>query len=178
MTSEDFRNRRKNDPRTYGSEYRLRALDLAQVSPPSKPACLKISDFHSSTSKRKPRLSIIGESLSEAKLANLPPRADKVDSKTKELIEAKNFTAKNRVDRKRKRVVKELEEAEKNRIKLEVENRFKDITRVLKAAGYLKRRVPTLNQIKRYLKKEKKLSKMNLDSIDNANVVDKWNEFV
>eukprot|EP00493_Phyllostaurus_siculus_P011593 UN11755 len=68
---------RRNDQRSYGSDRKLQALDLAIVAPPSIPAHFKLPPFHS-RSVRKKRKSIIDESLSEAKLANLPERVEKL----------------------------------------------------------------------------------------------------
>ena len=88
------------------------------------------------------------------------------------------MTIRKRAERKQKKEEKERVEEQRKKQKLELERRFKHIAIILNQKGYTKLKVPTLNQIKRYLKKEKKLSKMNLASIDNENVIDKWNEFV
>ena len=52
--------------------------------------------------------------------------------------------------------------------------KFKAITPVLKDAGYCKRDFPTMNQIKNYLRKEKKVSKQDLDIITEENVISSW----
>ena len=53
--------------------------------------------------------------------------------------------------------------------------KFKLITPVLIAGGYCKKNVPSLRQIKTYLKKEKNVSKQSLDQITSENVLQKWN---
>ena len=49
------------------------------------------------------------------------------------------------------------------------------ITPIVKVAGFCKRDIPTLKQIKAYLKKVKKVSKETLNEVNDSNVVEKWN---
>ena len=50
-----------------------------------------------------------------------------------------------------------------------------DIPPTVKAAGFCKRDIPTLKQIKAYLKKVKKVSKETLNEVNDSNVVEKCN---
>ena len=61
--------------------------------------------------------------------------------------------------------------------KVEQIEKFRNITSVLKSKCFCKRDVPTLKQIKGYLKKEKKLDNNILNQINDANVIEKWNTF-
>ena len=47
-------------------------------------------------------------------------------------------------------------------------------SKIIQNAGYYVRIPPSLNQIKKYLKKEKNASKSQLDSITAANVAEKF----
>ena len=53
-----------------------------------------------------------------------------------------------------------------------------DIANQVKAAGYCKRDLPSLNQIKAFLKKEHGASKEILDGINENNVTEKFAEVV
>ena len=59
--------------------------------------------------------------------------------------------------------------------RLDKVQKFKDIMPTVKAAGFCKRDIPTLKQIKAYLKKVKKVSKETLNEVNDSNVVEKWN---
>ncbi len=117
---------RRNDLRSYGDERWLIALDLAIVKPPKTPPHFQLPPFHNPKSRRK-RLSIIGESLSKAKLANLPERVEALSKKTQELMAAKKKTIEDRMKRKRKREETELQKEREKRRKLELEENFKEI---------------------------------------------------
>ena len=58
-----------------------------------------------------------------------------------------------------------------------MEGKFEEIATALTQKNYTKKKVPTLNQIKRFLKKEKSVSKVNIDSITAENVLEKWGLF-
>ena len=60
-------------------------------------------------------------------------------------------------------------------MRLDKVEKFKDITPTVKATGFCKRDIPTLKQIKAYLKKVKKVSKETLNEVNDNNVVEKWN---
>ena len=55
--------------------------------------------------------------------------------------------------------------------------KYQHIIVVLKANGFCKRDVPSLNQIKAYLKKEKKATDDVLNAIDDSNVIEKCRSF-
>ena len=176
VSADTFREMRRDDPRSYGSERKLFALDLAIVEPPSVPAHFILPPFHS-RSVRKKRRSIIDESLSDAKLANLPDRLTRLDKKTKELQAAKKQTIENRLKRKRQQTEKKLEQERVKRQKIELESKFQTITAALKAKTYTKRSVPTLEQIQRFLKKEKGVETSVLNTITLDNICEKWDTF-
>ena len=155
---------------------KLEALDLAEVSFPKVAPHFKLPPFHSKMSKRKPRRSIIDESLSEAKLANLPGRVDLLDKKTKELEMAKRKTIQNRKKRKREQAEKKAETERIKRRKMELEQKFEPISIVLKAKNYTKRSTPTMNQIKNYLRKEIGVSAEIVGTLTMENVCEKWGE--
>ena len=173
ISADAFRKARREDPRSYGSERKLEALDLAIVTPPSVPPHFKLPPFHS-RSGRKKRKSIIDESLSEAKLANLPERMELLDKKTRELQIAKEQTIQKRIKRKREQSERKMEKERVKRQKIEQEEKFKRITVALKDKNYTKRSVPTLKQILRFLKKEKGVQVNVLNTITLDNICDKW----
>ena len=135
IKADTFRDMRRADPRCYGSETLLNALDLAVVEPKGIPSQFELPTFHSKRSRRK-RLSIIGESLSKAKLANLPERVEALSKKTQELMEAKRKTIEDRANRKRKRIEKELQKERAKRQEIEREENYHEIAEVLKAKRY------------------------------------------
>ena len=128
ISADAFRSARRADPRSYGSERKLEVLGLAEVSFPKVAPHFKLPPFHSKMSKCKPRWSIIDESLSEAKLANLPGRVDLLDKKTKELEMAKRKTIQNQKKRKREQAEKKAETERIKRCKMELEKKFAPIS--------------------------------------------------
>ncbi len=53
---------------------------------------------------------------------------------------------------------------------------FESIVDIVKQAGYCKRDLPSLNQIKLYLKKEKNVSKDVLGTLTETNIAEKFAE--
>ncbi len=82
VSMESFRDLQRKYGRSYGCERLLEAFDLAVVQPPSIPSHFKLPQFHNPKPRRK-RLSIIRESLSAAKLANLSERVETLCTKKK-----------------------------------------------------------------------------------------------
>ena len=74
---------------------------------------------------------------------------------------------------------KNLEKERVKRRKIEQEEKFRHITTALEQATtpYCKRAIPTLNQIRRFLKKEKRLSASVLSTINMDNICEKWDAF-
>ena len=72
-----------------------------------------------------------------------------------------------------------LEKERVKRRKIEQEEKFQHITIALKQATppYCKRSIPTLNQIRRFLKKEKRVSASILSTISMDNICEKWDAF-
>ena len=70
-----------------------------------------------------------------------------------------------------------MEKREEKKRKVEMEHKFESITAALKAKNYTKRSVPTLNQIKKFLKKEKGVSRNDLESITMDNALEKWGSY-
>ena len=69
-----------------------------------------------------------------------------------------------------------LKKEKSKKRKIERENRFSAISATLKSKNYTKLVVPTLKQIKRFLKKEKSLSNDEISSITEENVIEKWGD--
>ena len=63
---------------------------------------------------------------------------------------------------------------EREAAKVEWAARLGDIANQVKAAGYCKRELPSLNQIKAFLKKDHNASKEILDGINENNVTEKF----
>ena len=63
------------------------------------------------------------------------------------------------------------------RQKIEKEEKFKVISVALKAKNYTKKNVPTINQINKFLKKEKSVTNPDLNSITEENVLEMWSVY-
>ena len=63
-------------------------------------------------------------------------------------------------------------------LKIDQEDKFEETTPILQAAGYCKHSIPSLKQIKCYLKKEKKLTNAQFNEIKEENIVTQWVKYI
>ena len=101
-----------------------------------------------------------------------------LDKVFREIKTANEETARKREKKKRKVEQRREEHRAKKKLKTDQEDKFKEFTPVLQAAGYCKRSIPSLKQIKCYLKKEKKLTSAQLNEIQEEHVVTQWVKYI
>ena len=89
---------------------------------------------------------------------------------------AHDMILKKRSDREQRKKQRLADKAVKDEAKKLWADKCSGITAVVKEAGYCKRDVPTLNQIRLYLKKERGVPKETLEAITEENVAAKWDE--
>ena len=130
-------------------------------------------NLHSSTN-RKPRINRIDESLSEAKLVNVEPRVTKLKQVEMQRKDAHEKIAKKREEKKEQKLVKHRLEKEKQ-LALDVKKeKLKLIIPYPKEIGILKRALPSINQIWKYLKQVKGVSNKDCAEVTMENVLEKW----
>ena len=177
ISSEQFREERRKDKRTYGDERTLEALNLSPRQPKrTKKRRLSLPHLHKPKTK-KPRTNIIAESLSTAKLANHPERVEKITQEEKKREEMHKLIMCERAKKKVAKEKKKAEEKKKMHEKAAQIEKYKNITPVLTHAGYCKRPFPTVNQICKYLRKEKHVLKSSLENANAQNILDIWAEY-
>ena len=63
-------------------------------------------------------------------------------------------------------------------MKIEAEEKFKHVAKALKEKCYAKRSIPSLRQIKAFLKKEKKINATELATINESNLLSEWAKLI
>jgi hypothetical protein len=99
----EFIERRQNNVDRHPPSQNIDALNLQQYRP--KKRKLPMPFLHSKV-KKKPRLSIIGEKLSHAKILNLPPRLKALSDEQMKRKNAHEIILKKREERAERKVVK------------------------------------------------------------------------
>lgn len=127
--------------------------------------------------KKKKRMNIIDESVSVAKLANLPPRPQKLEKAF-----AKRDTAHNLIKQKAKERNARIAQKKKDDKKIEEEkkafkNKFAIVIQTLKQYNFLKRDIPSIKQVRRYFRSRKGVSLQDSNLITFENVLSKWEEY-
>ena len=111
------------------------------------------------------------------KIANLPTRVQALSEaeKTREL--AHRDLQQKREQKARAKRDRERNEALAKAAKEKLENEWKPYIGAMKAGNYTKRNIPTFRQVQRYLKKEKKISKAEAETINASNALAKMKPF-
>ena len=113
---------------------------------------------------------IIGEKLCDAKIINLPTRLKALSAEERKRKAVHDTIKAKRAEREARREAARAVKEEKEAAKAVWATRLGNITAQVKEAGYCKRDLPSLNQIKAFLKKEHGATKETLDAINENNV--------
>ena len=112
-----------------------------------------------------------------AEIANEPKRVQDLEEIDIERKKTHERIAKEQEEKKIAREQAKRKEALRKEKKEKDIAKYSHITRILKENNFCKREIPTINQIKKFLKSKAKRAKEEINTITEDNVLEKWNEY-
>ena len=179
----DFRRIRREDKRTYNSPgMSKKEFDALMLTPrkPRKPSPYtilpKLPKIHQKNLS-KPKVDGRGVPICLAEIANEPKRVGDLEQIDIDRKKTHERIAKKQEEKKIAREQAKRKEALRKEKKKKEVVKYASIRRILKENIFCKRDIPTINQIKKFLKSKAKRAKEEINTITEDNVLEKWNEY-